>query len=188
MPPSYRQRTEDIADKPRELDGPDLSRMSVLVVGSNVNTRRNVCSLLMNLKVTRLREAATVSSAYTTLRKMPPDFIIVDYETQPSSWIDFVRYVRNGRDSPHPKVPIILVSGRTDVEVVHTARNVGIDEFIALPFSFNLLLERIQAIEKILRPFVSSWNYAGPDRRRRKRPTKGKDRRRKDGELSSRKL
>lgn len=188
MSPSDRQQTEDVAAKPQEFDNLDLSHMSVLVVGSNIDTRKIICSILTNLKVTRLREAATVSSAYATLREVPPHFIIVDYETQPSNGIDFVRYVRNGSDSPNPEVPIILVSGRTDVEVVRMARDVGIDEFIALPFSFNLLLARIQAIMNKLRPFVSSQKYVGPDRRRRKRLTHGKDRRQQGGNLSRRKL
>ncbi len=188
MPPSDRQWLEDGAAEPQEFDDPDLSHMSVLVVGSNVDIRKIICSILTNLKIIRLREAATVSSAYAVLREVPPDLIIVDYDTQPSNGIDFVRWVRNGKDSPHPKVPIILVSGRTDVEAVRMARDVGIDEFIALPFSFNLLLQRIQAIANSLRPFVSSRNFVGPDRRRRDRPTKGKDRRQQDGKLSSRKL
>ncbi len=188
MPPSDRQWLEDGAAEPQEFDDPDLSHMSVLVVGSNADTREIICSILTNLKITRLRETETVSSAHAMLREVPPDLIIVDYETEPSNGIDFVRYVRNGRDSPHPKVPIILVSGRTDVEKVRMARDVGIDEFIALPFSFNLLLERIQAISNRLRPFVSSRNFVGPDRRRRVRPTKGPDRRRQEGALSSRKL
>ena len=188
MPPLDRQRTKDVAAEPQESDGPDLSHMSVLVVGSNADTREIICSILINLRVNRLREAATVSSAYAVLQEAPPDLIIVDYDTQPNNGLDFVRWVRNGSDSPNSKVPIILVSGRTDVEVVRMARDVGIDEFIALPFSFNLLLERIQAIANRLRPFVSSRKYVGPDRRRRRRPTKGHDRRRQDGELSSRRL
>ncbi len=188
MPPSDRQRTEDVAAEPQEVDGPDLFHMSVLVVSSNAGIRKIICSMLMKLKVTRVLETATVSSAYAKLRETQPDFIIADYETQPSTGIDFVRWVRNGKDSPDRKIPIILVSGRTDVEAVRMARDVGIDEFIALPFSFNLLSERIRVIANGLRPFVSSRTYAGPDRRRRDRPTKGKDRRRQDGELTSRKL
>ncbi len=188
MPPSDRQQTEDDAAEPQEVDSLDHSHMSVLVVSSNTDTRNIICSMLMNLKVTRLRETATVASAYALLRENPPDLIIADYETQPSNGIDFVRWVRNGKDSPNRTVPIILVSGRTDVELVRMARDVGIDEFIALPFSFNLLSDRIRVIANGLRPFVTSRTYAGPDRRRRERPTKGQDRRRQDGKLSSRKL
>ena len=188
MPPSDRQWLEDGAAEPQEFDDPDLSHMSVLVVGSNADTREIICSILTILKITRLRETATVSSAHAMLREVPPDLIIADYETQPSNGIDFVRWVRNGKDSPNRKVPIILVSGRTDVELVRMARDVGIDEFIALPFSFNLLSDRIRVIANGLRPFVTSRTYAGPDRRRRDRPTKGQDRRQQDSKLSNRKL
>jgi DNA-binding response OmpR family regulator len=177
MPPPDEQRTEDTAAETTGASGPDLSHLSILVVGANMETRGIISSMLMNLKVTRIREASTVSAAYAMLQEYPPDLIIADYETRPTNGIDFVRWVRNGSDSPYPKVPVILVSGRTDAESVRMARDSGIDEFIALPFSFNVLFERIHAVTGGVRGFVESRNYVGPDRRRRDRPIQGSERR-----------
>ena len=158
MPPPDEQRTEDTAAETTGASGPDLSHLSILVVGANMETRGIISSMLMNLKVTRIREASTVSAAYAMLQEYPPDLIIADYETRPTNGIDFVRWVRNGSDSPYPKVPVILVSGRTDAESVRMARDSGIDEFIALPFSFNVLFERIHAVTGGVRGFVESRN------------------------------
>ena len=182
MPPPDKQRTANAPELTFGANGPDLSHLSILVVGSNMETRGIICSMLMNLKVTRIREASTVSAAYAMLQEYPPDLIITDYETRPTNGVDFVRWVRNGSDSPYPKVPVILVSGRTDANSVRMARDSGIDEFVALPFSFNILFERIHAVTGGQRTFVQSRNFVGPDRRRRERPIQGKGRRKKDDE------
>lgn len=63
-----------------------------------------------------------------------------------------------------------MVSGHTDRRRVIEARDSGIDEYLAKPFSARALAERIDAVVNNRRPFVKSPGYAGPDRRRKVDP------------------
>jgi DNA-binding response OmpR family regulator len=60
---------------------------------------------------------------------------------------------------------IILLSHRSDLTFVYEAREAGVTEIIAKPFSSAALMARISnALEKP-RPFISSEGYSGPCRR-----------------------
>ena len=60
------------------------------------------------------------------------------------------------------------------------ARDAGVNEFVVKPFSAQGLFTRIQAVIEKPRPFVKVSGYFGPDRRRRRRPFEGEERRHTD--------
>lgn len=107
---------------------------------------------------------------------------------RPINGIEFVRRVRTDKNSPNPDVPIIMTSAVTSMKTVIEARDAGIDEFVATPFSFNILCEHIIGVTSNPRPVLKSKAYSGPDRRRRTRNMDGMDRRRNDPEMTERKL
>ena len=80
--------------------------------------------------------------------------------------------------------PFIMVTSQTRLQNVILARNLGINEFVAKPFSANSLIMRIKEVIERPRMFVSSRKYFGPDRRRRAKPTEeGGDRRKSESML-----
>lgn len=155
----------------------DLSSLTVLLVDDNVEMRKLLRVLLNTLKVGPIIEADAATEALRVLHEMPIDLVITDLHMDPVSGLDLVRMVRKGDDSANPRVPIIMLTGHTDIHLVEEARDVGIDEFIAKPVSTQALYDRIIEISDNLRPFVNSPNYVGPDRRRRARPHAGNERR-----------
>ncbi len=50
------------------------------------------------------------------------------------------------------------------------ARDAGANEFLAKPFTAQLIYSRIQALIESHRPFIKCKVYFGPDRRRKKGP------------------
>lgn len=155
----------------------DLSSLTVLLVDDNMEMRKLLRVLLNTLKVGPIIEADAATEALRVLHEMPIDLVITDLHMDPVSGLDLVRMVRKGDDSANPRVPIIMLTGHTDIHLVEEARDVGIDEFIAKPVSTQALYDRIIEISDNLRPFVNSPNYVGPDRRRRARPHAGNERR-----------
>ena len=59
-----------------------------------------------------------------------------------------------------------MVSGAADQFVVEQARDTGVSEFMAKPFSARSVADRILAVVNTPRPFVLAPGYFGPDRRR----------------------
>ena len=100
-----------------------------------------------------------------------------DYHMQPLDGLDFVRLVRTGSDSPNPFVPIIMLSGHTEMKKIMEARDAGAHEYLAKPISARSLYARINSIISRPREFIKTKTFFGPDRRRRAVSFNGSDRR-----------
>ena len=100
----------------------------------------------------------------------------------PLDGMDFVRMVRTGNDSPNQYVPIIMLTGHTEMNRVLEARDSGVHEFLAKPISAKSLYARIRAIIENPREFVRTSMYFGPNRRRRQSATYNGSERRKENQ------
>jgi two-component system, chemotaxis family, chemotaxis protein CheY len=145
-----------------------LGNLRVLVADDNVHMRALLRSLLQALGVNEVCEACDGGQAFAMLREFKPDFVLSDLTMQPVNGVEFTRMVRTRKDSPNPFVPIIMVTGQTDLSSVHAARDAGVTEFIAKPITTQNLTARITTILERPRPFVRSDTFVGPDRRRRR--------------------
>jgi len=159
----------------------NLSRLNFLIVDDNKHMRALVKSILHALGVKNVVEASDGADAFKELRHFPADVIICDWNMSPLDGLDFVRMVRTGSDSPNPFVPIIMLTGHTEMNRVMEARDSGVHEFLAKPISAKKLYTRIRSIIENPRSFVRAGLYFGPDRRRTVNPNyNGKERRKAD--------
>lgn len=145
----------------------NLERLNFLIVDDNKHMRALVKTILHALGAKNCLEALDGADAFKELRHFPADIIICDWNMSPLDGMDFVRLVRTGKDSPNPFVPIIMLTGHTEMNRVVEARDAGVHEFIAKPISAKGLYARIRAIIERPRPFVRTKTYFGPDRRRK---------------------
>lgn len=159
----------------------NLSRLNFLIVDDNKHMRALVKSILHALGVKNVLEAGDGADAFKELRHFPADVIICDWNMSPLDGLDFVRMVRTASDSPNPFVPIIMLTGHTEMNRVMEARDCGVHEFLAKPISAKKLYSRIRSIIENPRPFVRAGLYFGPDRRRKSNPNyNGPERRKAD--------
>jgi len=94
--------------------------------------------------------------------------------------IEFTKQVRTSDDSPNIYVPIVMLTGHTEISRVETARDAGVNEFLAKPVSAAKIYQRIKTILDNPRQYVRTPTYFGPDRRRRQDPEySGEDRRKR---------
>jgi DNA-binding response OmpR family regulator len=157
----------------------NLERLNFLIVDDNKHMRALVKSILHALGIKNILEAGDGADAFKELRHFPADIIICDWNMSPLDGMDFVRMVRTGKDSPNQHVPIIMLTGHTEMNRVLEARDSGVHEFLAKPISAMSLYSRIRAIIENPREFVRAGMYFGPDRRRRQSATYNGPERRK---------
>lgn len=124
-------------------------------------------SILNAFRFDKVREADNVADAFKLLQRGTVDFAILDWHMIPMDGLDFIRLVRTAKDSPNPYLPIIMLTGHTELERVMEARDAGANEVMAKPVSPRALMSRIVSIIEHPRPFVRSNRYFGPDRRRK---------------------
>jgi two-component system, chemotaxis family, chemotaxis protein CheY len=101
----------------------------------------------------------------SVFRDKKPDLIIADWEMVDIKGLEFIKAVRGSEINPY--VPIIFMTALTTEKRVNEARDSGITEFLAKPFTGRTLCERIEAIVEKPRQFVLAPDYRGPDRRRK---------------------
>jgi two-component system chemotaxis response regulator CheY len=94
------------------------------------------------------------------------DVVITDLLMHPMDGIEFIRTLRRPDGGPNRYVPVLMVSGHTELQQVKNALAAGVTDFLAKPISPAALRLRLQTIVDKPKARVQANDYAGPDRRR----------------------
>jgi len=161
----------------------NIQGLKFLIVDDSQNMSNLVKGVLVALGVEHfnIKVATDGADALKELRHFVPDIAICDWNMEPLDGIEFTKMVRTSNDSANPFLPIIMLTGHTEMNRIVEARDAGIHEYLAKPISAKSLYSRISSIIDRPRPFVktSGMNaYFGPDRRRKDNPAyRGPERR-----------
>ncbi|PHR60035.1 MAG: hypothetical protein COA47_08265 [Robiginitomaculum sp.] len=110
------------------------------------------------------------AEAIEMLATLNPDIIFTDLNMEPVNGFELTKWVRRHPDSRNPEVPIVMLTGESDLKTIYGARDCGVSELIIKPVIPKQVLARLHAILTAPRGFVRSDSYVGPDRRRKKDP------------------
>lgn len=169
------------------MAGLDLERLTILVVEDSPFIR----SLLINsLKILGVGKVVTKDDGGEAIEfikqvkddpmkagVMQIDAVLSNWDMSPVDGMMLLRWVRRHKDSPDRFLPFIMVSAYSEPVRVHEARDMGVTEFLAKPFSINSIAQRLTFIILNPRQFVHTATYFGPDRRRQYLPFDGDERR-----------
>lgn len=165
----------------------DLSLLHILVVDDNRHMRTLVRSILSALGIRNIMEAEDGAQAIKLMRTVDADIVICDWNMEPMDGITFTKLVRRGEESPDIYVPIIMLTGHTEMTRVVIARDAGVNEFLAKPVSAKNIYQRIKMILDNPRQYIRTDEYFGPDRRRRADPSYNGPERRRSAEEAGKK-
>lgn len=147
------------------MTGYDFQDLRVLICDDSRQMRSLLKTFLNGFGIKNIAEANDAKQAFVEMKQFDPDLVITDWNMPPTSGLDFISRVRMGDDSPNPYVPIIMLTGYTELHRVKQARDAGISAFLAKPLSAQSLYKRLIAIVDDSRPFIRNGKYFGPDRR-----------------------
>jgi len=158
----------------------DIQHLRVLIVDDNEDMRTLLRRMLGSIGIKQILEAPDGRAGIEILWQTECDVILSDLDMKPMNGIDFTIEVRKSDHSSNSVVPIVMITGHTELSLVKKARDAGITEFIAKPVTAKALQSRLMQIFEKPRSFVRGRSYVGPDRRRKKVPG-GPSRRQVDG-------
>ena len=154
--------------------------IAILVVDDNAFMRNLIVSTLRALGMTKVVAKSSATEAIQALsesRRNPAatgfgtiDIILSDFVMEEVDGALFLRWIRTSKQAPDRFVPFLMCSGAADQKAVEAARDAGVSEFLAKPFSARSLGDRILEVIKNPRQYVLAPGYFGPDRRRQERP------------------
>jgi CheY-like chemotaxis protein len=165
----------------------DLSGFNILVVDDNPYMVSLLRSTLLGLGVGSVKTFDDAKGAIDFMKLvaenpvkagvMNLDFIISNWQMAPIDGLMFLRWVRTHKESPDRFVPFLMVTGFGDKSKVEEARDLGVSEVLAKPFSVNSVAEKVMQVIGTGRQYVQNKDYFGPDRRRQNIPHEGGNRR-----------
>ena len=155
----------------------DLSALKVLVVDDNVHMHQIMRSILGAMRIREVLCVVDTGQAFQELARWHPDLLITDVMIGEEDGIGFVDRVRQGEKAANPYLPVIVLTGHTERQLITRARDVGVHEVLAKPVSIENLYRRIVGLVTNPRPFVKTSFYFGPCRRRQEKPFRGPERR-----------
>ncbi len=164
-----------------------LDRFSVLLVEDNSYIRSLLHTALKALgvgTVTTAREGGEaiefmklVSTNPMKAGVMSIDLIFSNWQMSPVDGSMFLRWVRRHKESTDRFLPFIMITGYADADKVAEARELGVTEMLAKPFSVESISQRLLQVIDRPRQFIHNSRYFGPDRRRQALPFYGDERR-----------
>ncbi|MEM8987958.1 MAG: response regulator [Pseudomonadota bacterium] len=124
------------------------AKLRVLVVDDNKHARKLAQRILNALGCSDVKEAVNAEEAWSHIVSQDFHILLLDYKMEPVDGISLAKRIRTDPASPHPGVPIILVTAEPSLQAMQAARAAGIDEVLPKPFSPQGLKERVEAIVK----------------------------------------
>ncbi|MGD2132611.1 MAG: response regulator [Maricaulaceae bacterium] len=143
------------------------SSVQFVICDDNMHTRRLVADVLGGVGFERMQFASTGHELLELTQEFLPSVVITSSRVPGISGLEYTRKVRAGMGSVSRVTSIIVMTDTPTPKFLDAARDSGVDEMLARPFTGEALLTRVEAV--LLRPrrLVESVNYVGPCRRRR---------------------
>lgn len=141
---------------------------SVLVVDDMKPMLALTAGALNTMGFKNVYTASNAEDAFKLVCDRDPDIIITDWLMEPMDGIELTQKIRKDPRAPNQYVPIILMTGYSAKIRVMEARDKGVTEFLVKPFSGKDLYARIEQLIEKPRKFITTPEFFGPDRRRRR--------------------
>jgi PleD family two-component response regulator len=152
----------------------NLQNVNVLVIEGHQVMRRLMYDVMATLGVHTV-EVVTPNQIHE-LEQFQPDVIFADWSPA-CDGIGLIQEIRTDRRTFDKFSPIVMTSAFTELARVCAARDAGVTEFLAKPYTATLIYRRICSLVENPRDFVETKTYFGPDRRRRTLGPTGMERR-----------
>lgn len=120
-----------------------LEDLRILVVDDNANIRRLITTILRSVNIKEVREASSGADAIEIMKSAPIDLVLSDYLMEGMNGAELTKHIRSDVDRDGARVPVIIVTGYSEVARLNEAKKAGVNDFLAKPFTTKTLLQRI---------------------------------------------
>jgi len=154
-----------------------LHRYRILIADPDVHMARVLKVMLEGMGFSDIQMTADGQEALNMVKKTPFDILIAEWNFEKLGNLELINRIRRDDHSPNRALPIVTLTGRAEVADVMMARDCGTTEYVVKPFSAGSVYARLERLVDYPRDFVVSPGYVGPERRTKRTPYNGKDRR-----------
>lgn len=142
----------------------DLSQVKVLLVDSQVHSRRLMRDALYMAGFRKIENVRQFAHMASMIEQISPDLILVDADEDRPHVCDAIRGIRNRELGHNPFAIVVALTWSPEQGAVDTLLGAGTDDIVAKPLSPKLLHDRVVNLIYNRKDFVVTPDYVGPDR------------------------
>jgi CheY-like chemotaxis protein len=143
----------------------NLKNIGVLLADRNAYSRALIANALRGFGIKHITACDTGAAAQEYLAATAFDLCLIEAELPDMESGELIRHIRRLPKEPLRFVPIIVMSGYTQLRLLSTARDAGANLVLKKPISPQSLFDRISWLGRTKRAYIEAPNYIGPDRR-----------------------
>ncbi|MBT4891153.1 MAG: response regulator [Rhodospirillales bacterium] len=155
-----------------------IGGMNILVADDNDAFRIVMRTVMNALGISNVKFVNDAPKALEAANTGKFDAMIIERDLNNKSGLKLVKFLRASAKSNDPLLPVIMMAANWEYPQIVAARDAGVNEYLAKPFSQGQMQKRLEAVHTKPRPFIKDDDFFGPDRRRKTGPElKAKERR-----------
>ncbi len=128
-----------------------LTQTNILLVEDDINLSTVLADYLRS-KNFIVEQAANGAEAWDLILIKDYDLIISDIMMPKMNGYELLKLIRQ----KHDRLPILILSAKTDRDDIIRAYELGCDDYVTKPFSMDILICKIQAIIRRSRKYIES--------------------------------
>jgi CheY-like chemotaxis protein len=143
----------------------NFTDVTALVVDRDPYSLALTRQILRGFGVASQFQASTGAEAQNLLLRSDVDLCLIEADLPDMTGFDVVRWMRRRGEQTIRFVPILILSGYTQMRSIAASRDCGANAVVRKPFSPRTMFDHIAWAAGSKRPYLDSPAYLGPDRR-----------------------
>ena len=141
------------------------ARAAILAVDDSPQAMEILSQILLGFGAAKAAKCHSARDAKRLLASETFNLAIIDDDMPGEDGYDLTQWVRLDPGGRNYTAPIIIATSNPARSRILKARDCGANAVITKPIIPAVLLQRMERMARITRPFVTSDSYRGPDRR-----------------------
>ena len=144
--------------------------VTALLVDRNGYCRSLVSQMLRGFGLQSMHSCSSGEEAKKLLKETYIDMCVIEADLPDMRGSELIRWIRQENKEPLRFVPILVLSGYTQLRMLSETRDSGANLVLKKPLSAQALFDRIAWLARTPRAYIEAGSYVGPDRRFRDVP------------------
>lgn len=143
------EEPEPAIEKPAEVESSDeeiisdSTRKTVMIIDDSIVIRKMI-EIALEDEDYNIITAISGKEGLETIEKEKPNLVILDMMLPDMSGIEVLKTIKTEKN-----LPVIMLSGKDSPQLIESAREVGVDDFLPKPFRDEELVEKVKTLVEV---------------------------------------
>jgi DNA-binding response OmpR family regulator len=121
----------------------DNTKKTIMVIDDSIVIRKMI-EIALEEEDYNIITAISGKEGLETIEKESPNLVILDMMLPDMNGIEVLKTIKTEK-----KLPVIMLSGKDSPQLIETAKEVGVDDFLPKPFRDEELVEKVKTLIEV---------------------------------------